>query len=90
MSRSGRGHEQEGDQGGRGRAVPGAELADHLTREILKAFRAGHHAASVGVPAWADTPHHGTPDNARERVLSTMWRRGYQSATRGFPLDFAG
>lgn len=48
-----------------------------IERRMFLAFRAGQEAARVD--PHRRNPHDGTSTDRAERLLSKMWRRGYQS-----------
>jgi hypothetical protein len=48
-----------------------------VERRMINAYRAGQEAARVA--PFRPNPHNGISPDRVERVLSKMWRRGYQS-----------
>lgn len=57
------------------------------SEEMRAAREAGRAAAEAHRPPDSN-PYNGTGPTARERVLSVMWRRGYSSVTRDFPINY--
>jgi hypothetical protein len=55
---------------------------------MTRALLAGEQAARYGQPLTV-CPHRTDADTARERVLATMWLRGY-ARNSPLPVDFSG
>ncbi len=60
-----------------------------LERRMVDAYRGGERAARDR-GAWNSNPHHATSQDAVERLLSILWRKGYQKVVderlpAGFP-----
>lgn len=52
-------------------------MSDSIERRMVRAYRAGQDAALTA--PFRPNPFDGTSTDGAERVLSKMWRRGYQS-----------